>query len=133
MNRLTDEDFSFKCPMRWDEMEMTSNGKFCGKCRKEVFDLTNCSTEEVGALQAKHGSICGSIRVAQAAVVALSLSAAACQKMERTTGTPLPISHKTKAYTKPDQPENAPRLMEKICSQPQPNEPDVPSGPGSDI
>lgn len=88
MNRLTDKDFSFKCPMSWDEMEDSTNGKFCSKCRKEVFDLTNCSTEQVRALQDRHGMICGSIRVAQAAVVAVSLSAAACQKVEPTTGTP---------------------------------------------
>lgn len=122
MNRLTDKDFSFKCPMSWDDMENSANGKFCSKCRKEVFDLTNCSTDEVRALQEKHGSICGSIRVAQAAVVALSLSAAACQKTEPTTGTPrriAPPSNNTKASNKVDpkpvQPENAPRLMGEIC------------------
>jgi len=79
MNKLTANHFSFKCPMSWDEMAASENGRFCGKCRKEVFDLTNCSIDEVIALQRKHGPICGSIRVAQAAVVAASLSAAACQ------------------------------------------------------
>lgn len=124
MSRLTDKDFSFKCPMSWDDMKTTANGKFCSKCRKEVFDLTNCSVDEVRDLQDKHGSICGSIRVAQAAVVALSLSTAACQKMERTTGAPLPMPDNAKgsqtksdnkANTKPVQPENPPRLMGEIC------------------
>jgi len=46
------------------------------ECRKEVYDLTNCPIDEVIALQRKHGSICGSIKVVVAAV---SLSAAACQ------------------------------------------------------
>lgn len=90
MNKLTENHFSFKCPMSWDAMAVTENGRFCAKCRKEVFDLTNCSIDEVIALQRKHGPICGSIRVAQVAGVAVSLSAAACQNhVNNTTGTPL--------------------------------------------
>jgi hypothetical protein len=27
MSRLTDNNFSFKCPMSWDDMEDSSNGK----------------------------------------------------------------------------------------------------------
>lgn len=83
--------------MSWDDMEASANGKFCSKCRKEVFDLTNCSTDEVRALQEKHGSICVSIRLAQAAVVALSLSTAACHKAVRTTGVPFPTGGHTNA------------------------------------
>ncbi len=80
MEKLNDSHFSFKCPMTWEGMAPSANGRFCDSCRKEVFDLTDCSLEEVAALQKKHGPLCGSIRVAQtAAVVALSLSAAACQ------------------------------------------------------
>ena len=91
MNKLTENHFSFKCPMNWNEMSVSDNGHFCSKCRKEVFDLTNCSIDEVIALQKKHGPICGSIRVARAAAVAISLSAAACQNTQpaRTTGTPV--------------------------------------------
>ncbi len=59
-----------------DAMTASPNGRFCDKCRKEVFDLSNCSIDEVIALQRKHGSICGSIRVA---AVAVSLATAACQ------------------------------------------------------
>ena len=94
MPRLTENHFSFKCPMSWDTMEVSANGRYCGKCRKEVFDLTNCSLDEVSALQRKHGSICGSIRVA---AVAVSLTAAACQNTSppRTTGTPRPVGHET--------------------------------------
>lgn len=80
MNKLNESHFSFKCPMSFEGMTPSENGRFCDRCRKEVFDLTDCSLEEVDALQKKHGVICGSIRVAQvAAVAALSLSAAACQ------------------------------------------------------
>ncbi|MFN5870791.1 MAG: hypothetical protein ACK46A_15865 [Akkermansiaceae bacterium] len=81
-------------------MENSANGKFCSKRRKEVFDLKNRSTDELRALQNKHGSICGSIRDAQAAPVALSLSAAACHKTVRTTGVPLPIGDHTNADQK---------------------------------
>jgi hypothetical protein len=86
MPRLTEDHFSFKCPMNWNDMAVSPNGRFCAHCKKEVFDLTNCSVDEVTALQRKHGSICGSIRVAKAAAVAVSLSAAACAT--RTTGKP---------------------------------------------
>lgn len=79
MNKLNDSHFSFKCPMSFEGMTPSENGRFCDRCRKEVFDLTDCSVEEVVALQKKHGSLCGSNRVVQtAAVVALSLSATAC-------------------------------------------------------
>lgn len=127
MIRLTEKDFSFKCPMSWDAMEDSANGKFCSKCRKEVFDLTNCSTDEVEALQAKYGSICGSVRVAQAAVVALSLSAAACQDASPTTGTPRPItpaSNNTQSQTKAQDNKDpstsapttdAPMILGEIC------------------
>ena len=96
MNKLTQKHFSFKCPMNWDVMKPSENGRFCDKCRKEVFDLTNCSIDEVIALQRKHGPICGSIRMAQVAAVAVSLSAAACQDgtSSRTTGMLPPRSEK---------------------------------------
>jgi hypothetical protein len=78
--------------MNWNEMEISGNGRHCKRCQKQVFDLTNCSISEVIALQEKHGSICGSIKIAQVAAAALSLSAAACQNTTetRTTGGPLP-------------------------------------------
>ena len=116
MNRLTDQHFSFKCPMNWDAMQPSENGRFCGKCRKEVFDLTDCSLDEVRALQQKQGSICGSVRVMGAAAVAISLSTAACQKENRkpdslrTTGElPYPIQ-----VAMPPEP----RLMGDVCLPP---------------
>ena len=92
MKKLTDKDFSFICPMVWDEMPESANGRFCAGCRKEVFDLSNCSIGEVRELQRKHGPICGSIKVVRAAAVVASLTAAACQdnSHSRTTGAPFP-------------------------------------------
>jgi len=78
MNKLTDRHFSFKCPMDFDSMQPSANGVFCNKCSKEVFDLTDCSIDEVIALQRKHGTICGSIRILPLAAAAVTLSAAAC-------------------------------------------------------
>lgn len=118
MSRLTDKDFSFKCPMSWDAMDDSANGKFCSKCRKEVFDLTHCSVDEVRSLQDKYGAICGSIRLTQAAAVALSLSAAACNLQVRTTGAPLPISprsNNTQNTATGNDTNEKPRLMGEIC------------------
>ncbi len=94
MDRLTENHFSFKCPMRWEDMAITANGRFCEQCRKEVYDLSNCTVDEVIALQKQYGAICGSIRVVRAAAVAVSLSAAACENQlsTRTTGAPVPPS-----------------------------------------
>jgi hypothetical protein len=99
--------------MNWDAMKVSENGRFCEKCRKEVFDLTNCSFDEVLALQGKHGSICGSIRVA---AVAISLSAAACQNgtSSRTTGMVPPRTATSSISEKPE--ENGDSvILGKIC------------------
>ena len=96
VNKLTDRHFSFICPMSFEGMTPSENGRFCNRCHKEVFDLTDCSLEEVAALQSKHGQICGSIRVAQvAAVAALSLSAAACREGKMVDHLPRPTDSKS--------------------------------------
>jgi hypothetical protein len=144
MNRLTEKNFSFKCPMNWDAMQPSENGRFCSQCQKEVIDLTNCSLDEVRALQQKHGSICGSVRVAQVAVVALSLSAAACKekkpdmvgKIAAPPSAPSQVEHppaqggapviKGEVYIPPpptppkevSPPTDRPILMGKICPMP---------------
>lgn len=64
--------------MDFNAMQSSTNGVFCNKCSKEVFDLTDCSIDEVIALQRKHGKICGLIRIMPLAAAAVSLSAAAC-------------------------------------------------------
>ncbi len=98
MNKLTEQHFSFKCPMDFGQMEISGNGRHCSQCQKQVFDLTHCSIDDVIDLQRKHGPICGSIKVAQVAAVALSLSAAACrttgsETASRITGTPQMPKH----------------------------------------
>lgn len=78
MSEIREGHFTFKCPMDFNAMQPSANGVFCSKCSKEVFDLTDCTIDEVIALQKKHGRICGSIRVFPLAAAAVSLSAAAC-------------------------------------------------------
>jgi hypothetical protein len=91
--------------MSFNDMEKTDRGRFCGKCNKEVFDLTNCSIDEIRDLEQKHGPICGSIRMAKAATVAISLATAACQ----------------------DKPENRPQVAGIICL-PEPHQVENPKG-----
>ncbi len=88
--KLDDSHFAFKCPMKWDDMDASANGRFCHRCSKEVFDLTNCSLDEVRTLQKRHGSLCGFI---QAAAVAATLSSAACAS--RDNGTKCEVSSKS--------------------------------------
>ena len=87
MNKLNESHFSFKCPMNWDDMSPSSNGRFCSKCSKEVYDLTNCTLDEIRELQSRKGSICGMIRImSTATVAAASLSLAACKKEDSNKG-----------------------------------------------
>jgi len=78
MKKITEQHFSFKCPMDFTAMRPSANGVFCDRCSREVFDLTDCSIDEVIALQRKHGRICGSIRIMPLAAAAVALSTAAC-------------------------------------------------------
>ena len=82
MEKITEQHFSFKCPMDFTAMQPSANGVFCDRCCREVFDLTDCSIDEVKALQRKHGRICGSIRIMPLAATAVALSAAACSSQE---------------------------------------------------
>jgi hypothetical protein len=44
---ITNAQLKFNCPVNWDSMEDTVGGKNCDKCQKKVFDLTNCSQDEM--------------------------------------------------------------------------------------
>lgn len=91
MEKITDKHFSFKCPMDFTAMSPSANGVFCSKCSKEVFDLTDCSIDDVIALQRKHGRICGSIRIMPLAATAVALSTAACSSMAGSVGATSPV------------------------------------------
>ena len=90
MEKITEQHFSFKCPMDFTAMRPSENGVFCDRCCREVFDLTDCSIDEVIALQRKHGRICGSIRIMPLAATAVALSTAACSSLGGSAATSLP-------------------------------------------
>jgi hypothetical protein len=143
MNRLTEKNFSYKCPMNWEEMQVSANGRFCNQCQKEVFDMTNCSIEDLLALQQKHGSICGSIRLMGAAAVAASLTMAACKDESSSPNAgkredppkeqvaSVPVEPPKQAEPPQQQPVpvidvekvNPPRMMGVMCVRP-PNQPE---------
>ncbi len=78
---VSEKHLSFACPMQFEEMPSSENGRFCHKCSKEVFDLTDCSLDDVIALQKKHGSICGAVRNT-AVIAAAAASLASCKTTE---------------------------------------------------
>ena len=50
------------CSAAWDEMAGDERVRFCGQCRKHVYNLTVLSPDEVGRLvQEKEGRFCGRI------------------------------------------------------------------------
>jgi hypothetical protein len=50
MQRASKVQMTFVCNQDWDAMPSAANGKFCNKCREEVYDFTNQSVEEVNNL-----------------------------------------------------------------------------------
>ena len=52
------------CSENWDKMTACENGRFCGKCEKEVIDFTKMTTDQViDSLMKKSGqNICGVLR-----------------------------------------------------------------------
>jgi len=57
---------NFKCNESWDMMPKNSSGSYCGKCEKNVFDLTNKSEAEIQTIyQSNNGKLCGRIKLGQ--------------------------------------------------------------------
>lgn len=56
----------FICDQNWDEMVITTNGRFCNLCKKEVIDFTS---EKINVIQGNKketdGSLCGRFRIEQ--------------------------------------------------------------------
>ena len=56
----------FKCSESWDKMTNSDKGKFCDKCTKNVFDLTDKSDTEIKQLYTENnGKMCGRIKQSQ--------------------------------------------------------------------
>ena len=57
---------NFKCSESWAKMPKTNAGSYCGKCEKNVFDLTNKSESQIQQIyQENNGKLCGRIKVGQ--------------------------------------------------------------------
>ena len=54
---------TFQCNESWDKMPNTNQGKFCDKCSKNTYDLTDKTEEEIHHLYLKNkGKLCGKIQ-----------------------------------------------------------------------
>ena len=62
--------------MKRSDFQQSGNEYFCDTCQKQVFDLTECTLEDVITLQRERGTICGIVRVIGAASL-LSFSSCA--------------------------------------------------------
>jgi hypothetical protein len=57
---------NFKCNESWANMPKSNTGSYCGKCEKNVFDLTNKSESEIQQIyQENNGKLCGRIKLSQ--------------------------------------------------------------------
>lgn len=55
----------FTCNQNWDSMKVTSNGRYCDVCKKEVHNFTNKSVTEINAIKSSYGELCGRFNVEQ--------------------------------------------------------------------
>jgi len=78
---LDEEDFSFLCPMKTEDMTIIEGGYFCGECNKKVHDVSDMSKSEYEKLVEKTDDICISFK--KIATVSLALSVAACASPEK--------------------------------------------------
>ena len=79
---LTEEDFSFVCPLKTVDMKSIEGGYFCGKCEKKVHDVSDYTPEAFNDLKKRSDKLC--ITFKKVAIVSLALSLSACSP--RTTG-----------------------------------------------
>jgi hypothetical protein len=47
---------AFVCTQNWNDLRRTENGRYCTGCKKEVFDFTHLTTQEVNKLEK---GVCG--------------------------------------------------------------------------
>jgi len=76
---LQPHHFSFRCPLQLSDLDKTEVGYYCSQCRKDIYDLSDCSLDEIRDLQKRKGAICGFVRVVG---VSSMMSIAACSKTE---------------------------------------------------
>ena len=55
----------FECDQDWDAMKPTACGRFCDVCKKEVYDLTGKSIEEISLAMEGNNELCGMLLAEQ--------------------------------------------------------------------
>ncbi len=55
----------FVCNQNWDSMKVTSNGRYCDSCKKEVHNFTNKSVKEINSIKSTAGELCGIFKIEQ--------------------------------------------------------------------
>ena len=86
-NKINPDHISYKCTLKWDDLKDSKEGKYCNHCQENVFDLRDCSLEDVIQLQKKKGMVCG--LVSTLAISSL-LSTNSCAPLTQTMGTICP-------------------------------------------
>lgn len=56
---------TFICNQEWDSMKVTSNGRYCDSCKKEVHNFTNKSVKEINSIKSTAGELCGIFKIEQ--------------------------------------------------------------------
>lgn len=65
---VKDIRLAFQCPVKWDQMSPSANGRHCEFCSKEVVDFTNKTREEFQFIAfEKQGDLCGRFKTKQLA------------------------------------------------------------------
>jgi hypothetical protein len=79
------------CPIGWSSLEGVGRVRYCGICKKDVYDLVSFTSEETDALL-RRGEICGRIprRPAGAPRAALAAAAAIAAAAATACGEPPP-------------------------------------------
>ena len=85
---LTKKNFSYLCPLNRDDFEVVEGGHYCETCSQKVFDVSDCSIEEIMALQKKHSNLCVSFKSTILATT-LALSMASCENSNLPIDPPL--------------------------------------------
>ena len=62
MQPLPQLEIGTPCPKSWDEMSGDEQARFCGHCKKTVFNFAAMSTNDIQQVLASRDSVCARIR-----------------------------------------------------------------------
>ena len=74
-DKITNASLSFTCNQNWENMQLTSEGRFCDSCQKKVYDLTDQKTAYfLKIMEENNNSICGRFSANQLTVPAPAIN-----------------------------------------------------------